>query len=202
VLARAHGYADGFSGSVDRATAELRRYKERAEEVGHRAESWWAENRIHLDGEAAALRTRVTGLVVDESRLSKEVADLRPPTAATDSESHDQARLRDHEHKLDVARRELRDLRDRLSRVEATLDGAYDLARASAMQFIDYYQGLMHAYCAANRHAPSVDELIPVLPDKLQSQSRPKSGAAQEAQSAEPAVGDAPPTNLQEPPPE
>jgi hypothetical protein len=162
VMARLHGYADGFTGSIDRATAEVYRYKEHGEEAGRRAAHWWADVRKDPEGECASLRTRIDGSARDESRLLQEVGELRTKADGAAGDFHDEARLRDRENQLDLARREQRDLKDRLHRAEAQLDGAYHMARTSAEQFKDYYEGLMYSYCAANRNAPA-PEKVPMI---------------------------------------
>ncbi len=157
LLARLHGHADGFLGSTERIDPELDKYKERGEEAGRRAARWWAEASQHLNGECASLGSRIKESDEEETRLTKEIQDLRGRFADSASKSHDEGRLRDLEGRLEFARREQRDLRDRLERAKAQREAAYRMARTSAEQFKDYYEGLIHTYLAANRKAPRRD---------------------------------------------
>lgn len=169
VMARLHGYADGLFGSVDRATAEVYRYQQRGEEAGRSAAHWWADVRKDPEGECASLRTRIDGSARDETRLLQEVAGYRTKADGADGNFHDETRLRERENQLDLARREQRDLKDRLHRAEAQLDGAYHMARTAAEQFKDYYEGLMYSYCAANRKAPAPERVPKIeLPSELE----------------------------------
>jgi hypothetical protein len=168
IMARIHGYADGIAGSSDRMTHELDKYKERGEEAGRRAARWWAEVSRDLDGECASLVTRIADSEEERDRLGNEVTQLAS-AHQTSADSHDEARLRERERQLDFTRRERRDLRDRLDRARARRAAAYQMARTSAEQFRDYYEGLMRSYCAANRKAPTLDHLPSIqLPASLE----------------------------------
>jgi chromosome segregation ATPase len=149
-------------------THELDKYKERGEEAGRRAARWWAEVSKDLDGECASLVTRIADSEEERDRLGNEVTQLAS-AHRTSADSHDEARLRERERQLDFARRERRDLRDRLDRARARRAAAYQMARTSAEQFRDYYEGLMRSYCAANRKAPTLDHLPSIqLPSSLE----------------------------------
>lgn len=175
VLARLHGYADGFLGSTERIDPELDKYKEHAEEAGRRAASWWADASNELNGECASLESRLKDSDEDETRLTKEVETAKTGLNTSPNKSHDEARLRDQERQLDFSRREQRDMRDRLERARASRRSAYDKAHTSAQQFKDYYEGLMQTYLAANRKAPRRD--VPAdeikLPSSLSSPTFP-----------------------------
>lgn len=175
VMARLHGYADGFSRSGDRAASEVYRYKERGEEAARAAAAWWAESRQLLEGECAALRARLAGSDSAERRLLAETKDLRSKADGVDGEFRHEALLREREQQLGLSRRTHDDLTDRLQRLEAQLDGAYHIARTSAEGLKDYYEGLMYTYCAANRHAPAPERLPAIeLPQSLSATDRPR----------------------------
>lgn len=167
IVARAHGWADGTFGSLETIDNELDRYKERAEEAGRRAAHWWADVARDLEGECTALENRIDGARADESRLTQEVAELKKKFDET-RDSHDEGSWRDHDHELDLTRAQQQDLRDRLDRVRAQRKHGYEMARNSAEQFKDYFEGLMKSYCAGNRKASRRKEVPKVeLPPAL-----------------------------------
>jgi len=151
---------DGLRG--DSGMRELDKYKERGEEACRPAATWWAEVAKDLEGEIAAVQTRLEAAGRDEQRLTGETQKLREQYEKS-GESHDEMRLREAERKLDFSRREQKDLHDRLDRTRALRKNGYVLGRTSAEEFRDYFEGLMRSYCAGNKKSPPNMDTLPVI---------------------------------------
>jgi chromosome segregation ATPase len=168
IAARSLGWFDGIrGGSTDRMTHELDKFKERAEAAERKAAHWWASVASDLDGEVGALSARIDETNKTESRLETELS-AQQKAYDKAGESHSEARLREAERGLDRVRRERSAMQVQLEQARAKRKHAYQMARSAAEQHKDYYEGLMRAYCAANRRAPTLDHLPVIeLPDAL-----------------------------------
>jgi chromosome segregation ATPase len=166
--ARLLGWFDGVVARGDKSSDELHKFKDRAELGCADAASWWSRAASSLNSEVAALTARLSEDDRSEPRLEREVEGAQATYAA--SRAHeDENRLRRLERDLAHLRQERGHLTERLRRVEAEREAAYQRARSSANEFIQYYESLMRSYAAANKKAPALETVPQIcLPDELQ----------------------------------
>jgi hypothetical protein len=167
--ARVLGLIDGIFASEDKSQAELHKFKDRAELGGADAAMWWAEVSGKLNGECAALTSRIEDAVEAVPRLEREI-EAAKAVYTSSGNSDDETRLRRLERDLIHVRQERSHLSERLRRSEEDRLATYRRARAAALTFREHYESVMRSYSAANRksvHTESVPEIR--LPEELEN---------------------------------
>jgi hypothetical protein len=172
--ARVLGLVDGLLASEDKSQSELHKFKDRAELGGADASAWWAEVSGALNGECAALASRIEDSDETIPRLVKEIAAAEGAFKATGA-NDDELRFRRLERDLVHSRQERAHLIERLRRAEEDREAAFRRARAAAFTYREHYESVMRSYSAANRrslHTHSLPEIT--LPEELAEPRPPK----------------------------